>query len=547
MRAGLSARFAAAMVPDDWRLLLALSVYRLLLVTLLLTLQQTGSAPLVFDQLDSRAFERINQGYALAGLVLLALTFTRRLPLTLLTHAHYGVDVSAILFLVYACGGVQSGLGALLLTPAVGCAVILSPRVAVAYAATGTLAVFGEELYRLWRSPFETSDFTATGTLGLMLFGTVIAANAVAQRARKSEARAVAAGSEVESLVRLNASIISHLQAGVLVVSADNQIRLLNEAARRLLRASDTALGRPLGTESWPLADRLHHWLAGRLDNDLPLALGRDEAEVIPHFTRLGSGADAPVLILLEETARLRERAQQMKLAALGRLSASIAHEIRNPLAAIANASQLLAESEELRGQNQRLLEMIRRHSGRIDKIVGDVLALSRRDAAMPEPLMLKAFLVRIAGQYQEAHPQQPRPIELVDLDARLRVRFDPSHLQQVLFNLWDNAFEHGARGGASVVVMVSGGRDDSQLWLDVADNGPGIASELHERIFEPFFSTAHQGNGLGLYLVRELCEINQARVRYREGESGACFRIVFTAPAEGGPAAVPVTAAALP
>ncbi|HSW14814.1 MAG TPA: ATP-binding protein, partial [Solimonas sp.] len=234
----------------------------------------------------------------------------------------------------------------------------------------------------------------------------------------------------------------------------------------------------------------------------------------------------APLLVLLDSAALLREQAQQIKLAALGRLSASIAHEIRNPLSAITHAGQLLAEASEIQPDNQRLLGMIQRHAGRIDKIVRDVLELSRRDDAEQEELPLREWLLRTLTLYQEGYPQSARPIEMLDVPASIGVRFAPGHLQQVLFNLWDNSFEHG--GPAARVLMHAERLDNGRIYLEVADNGPGIADDLSDKIFEPFFTTHSAGTGLGLYLARELCEYNRGKLQLLSQARGACFRILF-------------------
>ncbi len=223
---------------------------------------------------------------------------------------------------------------------------------------------------------------------------------------------------------------------------------------------------------------------------------------MIPRFSALGSGAEAPVLILLESARAVQEQAQQIKLAALGRLSASIAHEIRNPLAAISHAGQLLNESPALGSEDRKLLDIVQRHGARIDKIVRDVLSLSRRDATTPGVIELGAWLRQATEQYREGRETAAR-LQKPELSEDFRVHFDASHLQQILGNLWDNSFEHG---GDSVRVSLGVRRLNrgSAPVLEVADDGPGIPAALHERIFEPFFTTSTRGTGLGLYLARE-------------------------------------------
>lgn len=518
--------------PEEWRVLRLLSLYRLMLVALLIIAVESGFAPRIFDSLGDSRLQLAALVYGVVSLLLMALVQQRRPPLETQAHLHLLGDLSSLSLLIYACGGVPTGLGALVITPVVGGALVLSPRMAMLQAALATIAMFGVEIARRYDQHFDANDFTAAGVLGLMLFGASIAANAVAQRARKSEALAELVGSEFADLSELNESIVSGMHTGVLVVDPDRRIRRLNPAARRLMQLSGEAENRLIELEAPALAARLRQWRIDGIASGAPIESRPGAAEVVPRFSRLGSGARAPILVLLEDAGLMREQAQQMKLAALGRLSANIAHEIRNPLSAIHQASQLLAEAEvfeaEGQSQNRRLLDMIQRHGRRIDKIVQDVLAMSRREPPQPQTLALKDYLVRASGLYQESYSDRPRPIEILEIASSLQVRFDPNHLQQILFNLWDNAFTHG--GAGEVLVMLDAGIDDQQhAWLEVSDNGPGIAEALRERMFEPFFTTAHQGTGLGLFLTRELCEYNQARIAYRPTESrGACFRLTF-------------------
>jgi two-component system, NtrC family, sensor histidine kinase PilS len=514
--------------PEDWRILRALSFYRLLLVTLQLLLYETGYLSQFFDQFQPTWFYATCVVYALAALLLILPIVYRRPGIGVQAHLQFTVDVIALLSLTYACGGVPSGLGMLVLTPAVACSMVLSMRMALVQAAGATLAVFAMEILRQYPENFEPAVFTQAGILGLMFFATSAAASAVARRARKSEVLAARVGSDLASLARLNESIIEHMQTGVVVVDAGSHIRLLNAAAATLLR---TRPGVALSTAAPGLAEALAFWRQGRPEGGRPRIPRQGAEEVIPRFSRLGSGVEAPVLILLENARALREQAQQMKLAALGRLSASIAHEIRNPLSAISHAGQLLSESSVMTTEDQRLLSMIQRHSGRIDKIFRDVLSLSRRDAPTPMPLQLRPWLEQTVAQYREGRPESSGNIRFDGVDRNLQVRFDTHHLQQVLFNLWDNSFEHGSRNGAAVKIELSTGRlsRTRPSHLDIRDNGPGIPNELHDRMFEPFFTTAHEGTGLGLYLARELCEYNHARLTYLPQDSGVCFRLIFS------------------
>ena len=514
--------------PEDWRILRALSFYRLVLVTVQLVLQQSGYLSRIFDGFKPGLFYAACVVYAIFAVLLLLPIVYRRPRVELQAHGQFFVDTAAITTLAFTCGGVPSGLGMLMLTSAVGCSMVISTRMALVQAAGVTLVMFAEEVYRLYPD-YDTGPITQTGILGLMFFATSLAANAVAQRARKSEALAAQAGSDLASLAQLNESVIEHMQTGVAVVERGGAIRLLNAAASQMLGARR---GQVLADCAPGVASALAQWReAAAPGGEGPVAPRPGAEELVPRFSKLGWDEDAPVLVLLDNAHALREQALQMNLAALGRLSAGIAHEIRNPLSAISHAGQLLAESPDLGPENQKLLTMIQRHSERIDKIIKDVLALSRREASVPAPIRLRPWLEQAVTQYCEGYPGEPRVIRYDQVDAAFSMRFDASHLQQVLFNLWDNSFQHGGADGRRIEIELATGpaRGEAGPWLEVRDNGPGIRPELRDRVFEPFFSTAHAGTGLGLYLARELCAYNRARLAYRETPRGACFRLSFT------------------
>ena len=510
---------------EDWRILRALSLYRLLLITLLLVVYESGYGDQLFTPQLHEGFHRTLIAYALVALLLLLQVAYRTPRGSIQVHLHFTLDLAGIGVLVYCSGGVPNGLGILMITSAVSCALLLTPRLALVQAAGATLVMFGEEIIRQSGSGFSASEFTATGLLGLMFFATSSAASAVAQRARQSEELAERVGTEFADLSRLNESIIESMHTGVVVVDAERNIRTINDAGSRLLGLR-TALHQPLDRCAPRLNQALNAWIRGGIPSGQTFSATPGAPEIVPRFSRLGWTENPPILILLDDAASLREHAQQMKLASLGRLSASIAHEIRNPLAAITHAGQLIAEAPEMQGENQRLLAMIQRHAARIEKIVKDVLNLSKREAAEREVIPLKDWLIRTSALYQEGYANHPRPIELLDIADSLRIACDPNHLQQVLFNLWDNSFEHG---GSMVLMHADRDENSGQLYLENADNGPGIRPELLDRIFEPFFTTSAQGTGLGLYLSRELCEYNQARLVHLPQAKGTCFRIYFS------------------
>ncbi|NGY05256.1 two-component system sensor histidine kinase NtrB [Solimonas terrae] len=518
---------------DDWRILAILGPYRLLLVAALLFLFRFNLAPDYFREVSAHLLMFSCFAYAGLALTLQFLALNQRFSLTAQALLHFAVDLTALGLLVYTTGGVGGGLGILLVPPLVGCSLVLTPRLGLVFAAAATLTVFGEEAARQLHAPqLDSGDFSQAGLLGLMFFATSLTAAMVGLRARRSEAVAARVGSEFINLTRLNDNIIAAMQAGVLVVDVDGRVRTANAAALRLT-GDQASVDSRLDTALPSLHAALLDWRNGVSPASNAAIAGPSGRELLPRFTRLGWGDQAPTLIMLEDAGTLRMQAQQMKLAALGRLSANIAHEIRNPLSAITQAGQLLAEQSDFEPGNRRLLDMIQRHAVRIEHIVRSVLDISRREPAAREPLNLRDHLRRSAALYHESYAQQIRPIELADVPSDLDVLFAPDQLQQVLFNLWDNSFEHGGADGRTITVLLQSGIEaDSGLpWLELGDNGVGLPAELLDRVFEPFFTTHAAGTGLGLYLSRELCEYNQARLSCVPSQHGACFRIVFSTP----------------
>ena len=514
----------------DWRLLQSLGLYRLLLVILLIMLQQFGAIEQFFEGIHPRTFYGACVGYAIVALMAIPPALYRRPRLSIQVLVSSALDALAVMTLAYASGGVPGGLGILLIPSVIGASLLLTTRLAMLVAAAATLASFGEELVRHYPYFYSTADFTACGVLGVMFFVTAGAANAVARRARASEALALRVGSEFEDLTRLNETVIDTMQTGVAVVDAQDMLRGLNHAGTRMLACGGAAVGTPLLRWSPALGAALDRWRAGSATPEEPIAPARaGAAELLPRFRRLGTGPQAPVLILLEDAARIREQAQQIKLAALGRLSASIAHEIRNPLSAITHAGQLLAESPQIPDDDRRLIDIIQRHGMRINDIIKDVLKLSR-GAADQQVFLLAPWLQSMLAQYREAHPYRTPQLTA---NPALLIRFDPHHLEQILFNLLDNAYTHGERVTGAPQVQLSG----QELYvnggaLEVSDNGPGVQAAAVDNLFEPFFTTTHNGTGLGLYLARELCAYNQAKLTHHpRGDGGAVFRVTFVAP----------------
>jgi two-component system sensor histidine kinase PilS (NtrC family) len=238
----------------------------------------------------------------------------------------------------------------------------------------------------------------------------------------------------------------------------------------------------------------------------------------------------------LEDTSVIAERLQQSKLAALGRLSASIAHEIRNPVGSMSHAAQLLRESPSLDTQDRRLTEIITDNGARVSTIINNILQLSRREAIRQERVDLNAWLKTFLGEFCQTLQLPEDVVQTTLSPLQLDVRVDPSHLQQVVWNLGENALKYGLREEKRIAFEMNTGRIaiNNRPYLEVAGWGPGISAADSERIFEPFFTTGSSSGstGLGLFIARELANANGAVLLYepRQG-GGTIFRLVFADP----------------
>src|SRR6185312_14573379 len=255
------------------------------------------------------------------------------------------------------------------------------------------------------------------------------------------------------------------------------------------------------------IAKLLQGWREGKSETlFMQLRTARAVGELQVHFVPIGGGNPAPTVVFVEDVGRMRAQAQQMKLVALGRLTASIAHEIRNPLSSIGHAAELLEEDGTVAQGGKRLLDIIRGNVFRLDRIVQEVLYLNRRDRAQAEAIDPGIYLPQFAKEFGIV---EKVPSEAIDVQVRTRQKlwFDRQHLDQVLWNMVRNAWRHGRKAPGSVRVIVGPSPAPGRLQLEVLDDGPGISREAQAHLFEPFFTTEAQGTGLGLYIARELCE----------------------------------------
>jgi len=519
------------------RVLRFVGLARALLATALLLTASAFREPPLIGEAQPLLFLAVALGYALFGWFTWARQRERPVLMPRQVALTLAVDIAAITLLMYASGGVRSGLGALLVVFVGAAGLTLNGRESLFAAAVAALAVLGQQVASFNAGTGTVEDFVPAGVLGAIIFMIAAAAWPLARRLEESEALARQRGIDLANLAQLNDYIIQNLRESIVVVDEDARIRLVNPSAAQHLGLRSRAPGQPLAAVSPALDRLLAEWRQEphRL-RQLPSFLAADgSTQINSYIAPLGGGDDGPALIFLEDAALLAEKVQQSKLAALGRLSASIAHEIRNPVGALSHAGQLLAESPSISDEDRRLLEIIRNNSRRVSEIVDSVLQLSRRERSRPELITLDEFLPAFAGEFRDTRELAPDQLALdAAATAPVQVRMDRGHLHQLLWNLCENALRHGAPAGGRAQLSLRCGRlaGNERPYLEVADRGPGIPEELRERIFEPFATGRAGGTGLGLFISRELCEFNRAALLHepRSG-GGSVFRVVFADP----------------
>jgi len=528
---------APSVTPSDlvWRVIGLLNLYRLLVPLVLLSLRAFASPGLGLATERPELFVGACIAYFTAAVLLIIARRLRWSSLRIVALVNASVDAVAIGFLLYAAGGVASGLGILLVLPVFALAVLAGRRDAFLIAAVAALAVLTQQVFVGITDATPLTDYATSGLLGAVLFVTSLATWPVAIRLRESDALVRRQEVDLANLAQLSQYIVQHLRESILVIDAEDRIRLINESAAEILGDQHAYPDALLGEVSPRLLFLLESWRqrgGGPSEGD-PTFIAADGARVIrPGFAALGSRVPGPVLVFLEDTSVIAERVQQLKLAALGRLSASIAHEIRNPVGAMSHAGQLLAESPHLESDDQRLTEIIRTNASRVSGIIDNVQRLSRREPARLERLSLPEWSEEFREEFCETM-QFPGTRLAVSGLPDLEVRADPDQLRQILWNLCENALKHAVRHDPTQLIEIRRGRlaASGRPFLEVADQGPGVSPEHVERIFEPFFSGGG-GTGLGLFLARELAQSNGATLLYESrAGGGSVFRLVFADP----------------
>lgn len=505
----------------NWRSFQSFNLYRLVVAGLFfLAIVFPHEWTARFNLLPSPLLFGLTGGYmaaTVAGLLLAThwqQRFNRQLSIQMV------VDVGVVSSLMFLAGGVSSGLSVLLLVSLAAASLVGRGRLVLFYAALATLAILLTQIYGIATKDFDESSIVQAGFISAGFFATAILARLLGQRAMVNEDLARRRGEALENQILISQRVVERMQDGVLIVAQSGVVSHCNPVARAMLGLPEQDGLAGLAVQAPCLATALEAWDKDSGENGLHFH-GADGRELRARFERTASSS-GEVLVFLDDVGRIKERAQQLKLASLGRLTASIAHEIRNPLSAIGHAGELLRE--ERRGDMQdRLLRILNDNVIRLDRIVGDILELGRQSRADPELLRVDEFCANFVEHFNATGSLSPGIVLLKDM-LPLNICFDRSHLHQVLWNLVSNAMRHSSRGPGAVRIELGSSHGDGRVELHVIDDGPGVPENEREQIFEPFFTTHTQGTGLGLFIARELCATNGASLELAGSTAGAHF-----------------------
>jgi two-component system sensor histidine kinase PilS (NtrC family) len=507
-------------LPIQTRAIHLLNLFRLIISLSLIGLYFYIGDTNWWNRENEPLFLYLSVGYFVFSAIVLATESFKLIVSSFLQPLQFVVDIIFIIFLMSAAGGISSGLGLLLIITIVIASLISNGRLALFYAAVATIGLLLEQTYQILRWNLTATSYTQSVMLSVSCFATAWLAYSLAKRMQQSEALASARGIDLENMAQVNALITQEMHDGIIVVDQHYKIRHTNLQAGVLLGVASDLSETMLGTLLPQIEAKLNLWIAGEdQQNNALVTINGHELKF--RFMPINSLRNLGTVIFIQDWSQIQSTAQQAKLAALGRLTANIAHEIRNPLSAISHATQLLQE-DVTSAPTTRMLQIISDNIQRIDQIIKDVLELNRRDRTHQDIIDLNPFLIDFHTQFCAVEKIPESHFNLTLSLHKPTILFDHRHLTQILWNLSKNGWEHSQKlAGSLSMHSYSKG---NQLYIDIRDDGEGVAELERNRLFEPFFTTKKTGNGLGLYISRELAAANGASIQYQPLTPGSAF-----------------------
>lgn len=510
-----------------WRSISFFNLYRMILCGMLLLIPTLFGEMFSLNIHDRTWFFWVSVAYALLVLVSVLAVGYRKPRTTLQLAFQICTDITAVAFLTYFSGGNQSNFGMLLLVSLALAGMIGRGRITLLFASLASIAMLLEHGYAVLTRDANESQFLQVGILSTSYFAVAWLAHTLSKYAVASESLAFRRGVDLSNMAEANRLMIQDMPDGVLVVDERGVVRQSNPGAERMLGYVFSAGDKIQLSECSPLLDAMFAaWRQNKALGHEVIRLPGTNHPVRVRFLPVQREGFWGVVVVLEDMQRAQEQAQQVKLAALGRLTANIAHEVRNPLSSISYATELLQEQAHDTAQ-ARLFQIILNNTTRLNRIVQDVMQVNRRDRLHPEKLDLEVRLREVVESLCQVE-QVPRSVFDLRVDRGCTANFDSGHFEQVLWNLCRNALRYSQKLPGSVRLHAFTS-DDGKTSLEVSDDGTGVPGDAVQKLFEPFFTTDASGTGLGLYIARELCEANGALIEYRRADDGgACFRIIF-------------------
>ncbi|WP_374086941.1 nitrogen regulation protein NR(II) [Methylomicrobium lacus] len=508
-----------------WLLLKVYFVYRLVLACLFISMYYGRVTPSLLGSLNDHLFHYSSEAYLLLTLASGFLLRFRLASYSFQAQFLLFSDIILLTLVMHASGGIKSGIGILLAVSVASGGVTIGGRCAMFFAAIASLLVLADEIYADLTDSFATTSYTYAGMLGAAFLTIALLSYVLAKRSESLLKLAEQHQQTIANLEELNHYIIQHLQTGIIITNRKQNVQLANTAALKMLNLPKKPS--QLYDISTHLSEDFSDWLHNK-DLDQSLLTLANQTEIRIRFMLLPTGGRSFYMLIMEDIALYNQHVQQSKLASLGRLTASIAHEIRNPLGAISHAGQLLSENPDFSPQDRRLTQIIQSNSARVNQIIEDILQLSRREASRRESIQLKPWLTHYLETFMLEHLVEPKAFRLQIDPGPLTAFIDPGHLKQILDNLCQNALAYGRPEQGPITLR--GFMALKSACIEVIDNGPGIEREHQSHLFEPFFTTSNKGTGLGLFICKELAELNQAKLGYYFTESQrSCFRLYLS------------------